>query len=470
MSAPFAAMRPALLTLAIAPVYGQSYLAAEDLSARLRAVHTDKTRLLLVGYGARTAAEATAMRADLLRIGGFASTLDGAAVDAVVYPAGRDAASKALREQAIAALGAAHGAVVLPLAFAPRDDSMMDFAGWYAGELPDDAEAANSPIASADALAEWMAHANAALTLQQRPASGKEVGVIVLAHGADWFWNRDIMQSLAPLNNNHTLAWAFSMADPVVVERAVRQLEAENVRGIVVLRVFGMASSFKRSVDRMIGADVAGATDAGHAAHAKAGHAHEMAMMGHDHGVMGHRSLAAAPRIRSRLPMVTIGGVADSPLFARALLQQANALSKQPAKDSVILVAHGQGDDTANQRWVDLLNSLARQMRADGGDRFRTIRVATWREDWPEKSKQAIATVRAMVEQANRDGGRALVIPARTNGRGAADRYLKGLDFGWGHGFAQSPLFAEWAEHEVQAGIAQLHAADEQTTAPQHMH
>jgi hypothetical protein len=95
-------------------------------------------------------------------------------------------------------------------------------------------------------------------------------------------------------------------------------------------------------------------------------------------------------------------------------------------------------------------------MRADGGNDFRAIRYATWREDWPDKNKVAVKQVRAMVAEADRDGGRALIVPARINGRGAADHYLKGLDFGWGQGFAQTPYFAEWFEQEITRGSEQL--------------
>jgi hypothetical protein len=460
--------------LAIAPVYGSSYLAAEDLAARLRALHTDKSRLLLVGYGATTTEDARVMGRDMARIAGFASKLDAKAIGTAVFPAGGASDAKTLRKVANDALHDAHGALVLPLAFAPRDDSMMDFAGWYTEDLPKDAQAVASPIAGTDALAEWMAHATAQAALQLQPADASDVGVIVLAHGADWFWNHDLMQSLAPVAAKHKLAWAFSMADPVVVERAVRKLEKQDVRAIVIVRVFGMADSFHSTVERMIGADVEGAGAA--AAHGMAHHGMDMGMdmsmdmdMGGDGMGMSRASLAAAPRIRSALPIVTVGGVDDNPLFAKALLQQARALSKHSGNETIILVAHGQGEDAANQRWLDLLDSLARQMRADGGSDFRAIRVATWREDWPDKNKAAVAQVRAMVEAADRDGGRALVLPARTNGQGAADRYLKGLDFGWGQGFAQSPLFAEWVEQQVQRGVDELGRTDG-TQQPMHMH
>jgi hypothetical protein len=109
-------------------------------------------------------------------------------------------------------------------------------------------------------------------------------------------------------------------------------------------------------------------------------------------------------------------------------------------------------------------------MRADGGGDFRAIRYATWREDWPEKSKPAIARVKAMVAEAGRDGGRALIVPARINGRGGADRYLEGLDFGWSQGFAQTPYFAQWFEQQVDRGVATLRKDVEPQPAHAHMH
>jgi hypothetical protein len=212
-------------TLAIARPYGTSYLAVEDLSARLREVHTDKQRLLLLGYGAGNAAGATAMREQLRRMAGFASTLGDDAIDAVDYPGRKAEIAQAMRKQVADALHAAHGALVVPVAFAPRDDSMMDFSGWFSDDLPKDAQLVDSPMAGTDALAQWMRRAATEAGMQFDPPHAAQVGVVALAHGADWFWNRDIEQALAPVSARHKVAFAFSMADPPVVERAVRARE-----------------------------------------------------------------------------------------------------------------------------------------------------------------------------------------------------------------------------------------------------
>lgn len=438
---------------AVAKPYGASYLAVEDLSARLREVHTDKTHLLLLGYGADDAASAKAMAAGLARMAGFASTLKPDAIKAVVYPSSRKA--KALREQVEAAIKNAHDTLVVPVAWAPRADSMMDFSNWFSRDLPEDAQMVGTQLATSSALAQWMQRAFNAASLQLDPATSADVGVVVLAHGADWFWNRDIRNALAPVDAEHKLAYAFSMADPPVVERAIDKLEKQDVRAIVVVRAFSMASSFLPSVQRMLGLDVEAAEGVHDGHHG----GHDMGMMMH-HGGMGHMSLAAAPRIRSGVPVVTVGGVGSSPLMAKALLANARSVSKDPARETVILVAHGQGADAANQRWLTLLGNLAKQMRVDGGNHFRAIEYTTWREDWPDKRKQAVKHVREMVKQAERNHGRALIVPSRINRRGRADRYLKGLQFGWSQGFAQTPYFAQWFEQEISRGVKELNASD----------
>ncbi|SDW97914.1 hypothetical protein [Nitrosomonas communis] len=55
------------------------------------------------------------------------------------------------------------------------------------------------------------------------------------------------------------------------------------------------------------------------------------------------------------------------------------------------------------------------QMRKTGGNEFRAIRVATWREDWPDKRDPWIEKVRTMVKEAQKQAGSALVISARIN-------------------------------------------------------
>jgi hypothetical protein len=137
------------------------------------------------------------------------------------------------------------------------------------------------------------------------------------------------------------------------------------------------------------------------------------------------------------------------------LLERARSLSRDPARETVILVAHGEGDDARDAHWRQMLASMAARLASAEGGRFRAVHVATWREDWPEKRGPAVAHVRSLVQEATVAGGRAIVIPARTLGQGPERRLLDGLTFDLGEGFAPHPLFARWAAKEVAAAVTE---------------
>jgi hypothetical protein len=138
------------------------------------------------------------------------------------------------------------------------------------------------------------------------------------------------------------------------------------------------------------------------------------------------------------------------------LLDRARALSRNPARETIIVVAHGSGDDRLNQQWEAHLEAIAEHMRKAGGGEFLGIRTATWREDWADKRAPQIEKIRAMVEDATRQGGRALVIPARTVGEGPERKFLSGLEYELGTGFAPHPKFLQWMEEQIKSGIRQF--------------
>jgi hypothetical protein len=167
---------------------------------------------------------------------------------------------------------------------------------------------------------------------------------------------------------------------------------------------------------------------------------------------LGH---ARAPHSLT-LPVETVGGLGSSPLFASALLDRAPGLSRNPSQDTVILVAHGSGDDRLNQQWEADLEVIAEHVRKAGGSDFLAIRTATWREDWANVRDPQSKKIRSMVEDAARQGGRVLVIPARTVGEGPEGKFLSGLEYDLGSGFAPHPNFLQWMEEQIKSGVRQF--------------
>lgn len=424
--------------------FGESYLAVEVLADRFRAIREPAGRsVVVVGYGAGDAESRQRMEAEWQRLAERAAEGFGfGAVRAVVWPdpgvEGTEEQEKAAERDLLQLAESGTRPVIVPFHLGKKLDSMMSFTAALRRLLPTGAELSDGEVTPHPAVATWMAHeANRFLPL--RP---EEIGVVFLAHGSDYHWNETMRQSVSSLAERYQIEFAFCMADPPLVERAVHRLEQRGARAIVVVRVFGLASNFQESVERMLGLDV----EKPHPAHDH----------GHDHGHGGHLAGPPGPRIHSAALLTTVGGLEDDPLFARALLDRAQALSRDPTRETVILVAHGSGEDGRNAHWRHLLESLADQMRADGGAKFRAIHAATWREDWPDKREPEVAAVRRMVEEATREGGRAIVIPARTTGKGMEADFLKGLSFDLGTGFAPHPLFVSWVEQQIQAGVAAL--------------
>src|SRR5690606_4299149 len=222
-------------------------------------------------------------------------------------------------------------------------------------------------------------------------------GVVIHAHGSDFHWNETMRKAAADLEDDYLVEYAFSMGDPPTLERALRRLEERGARAAVIVRIFGLERSFRDGIDRFIGSDFENCAPANASAH------HH-----------GHGASVTPARLPVSMPVVSVGGIEDHPYFAAALLDRARKLSEDAARETVILVAHGVGDEKGNQYWIELLESLRAQMLEAGGDDFRAIHVATWREDWPDKREAAVAHIRELIENANADGGRALVVPART--------------------------------------------------------
>lgn len=451
-------------------LYGESLPAVEDLADRLRAIdHPGDTHLVIAGHGVADRDHERKMIADWNRIAAQAASGFGfSSVQVVVAHErgdgeGVEEAADRL-EQELARLAESHGdgrMVMVPFHLGPKFDCMMSLDAKLQRMLPagirfmagDSLDVCANSTVQPHHLVLWMQReAN-----RSQPLAREDVGVVILAHGSDFHWNETMREAVGPLMEDYKIEFAFSMADQATIARAIRKLEQRGARAAVIVRVFGMEESFRKSIERMTGLDIEHASSAPaarpvHTAAHPQGHGGHGG--GHGHGHQGGQG--PAPRIRTALPVRTVGGVGANPLFAEALLDRAQVLSRDPSRETIILVAHGSGDDAQNERWQGLLETMAEHMRKAGGDRFRAIWTATWREDWPEKRAPWVEKMRAMVADANRQGGRAIVIPARTTGEGPEKTYLSGLKFELGSGFAPHPKFVQWVEDMIGAGMAQL--------------
>lgn len=433
--------------------YGESYFAVEALATRLRGMqHTAQQHLLVVGYGAQNDTHRRAMYDDWMRIVKQASQgVSFRSINSLILleaqkdeePESYGNKTKQQLATALSSLGTAtknNKNQVIAFALGPKYDSMMSLESRLERLLPE-----NAALNHFEIEPQHLAMSMEREASRNLPLAEEDTGVILFAHGSDFHWNENLRVAVEPLMKRYKIEFAFSMADPYTIERALHKLEQRGAKAAIVVSAFASRSSYRNEIGYLAGLDIENQDD--HIHDNNSGH-------GSHGGHGGHaKSSTPVPRILTSLPVIWTGGYEDNPLFASALFDRVLALSKDPASETVILTAHGTQDDRKNDEWLEKLNSIASQMHDQGGQKFKAFKVATWREDWPDKRAPWVKKVRAMVTEASKQGDRVIVIPARTTSVGPEKRFLAGLEFELGEGFAPHPLFTQWVDEQIRQGI-----------------
>jgi sirohydrochlorin ferrochelatase len=296
-------------------------------------------------------------------------------------------------------------------------------------------------------------------------------GILIMAHGGDPGWNRDVEAVVEPVRASYPTEIAFGMAQASSIREAVSKLEAKGVREIAVVRMFVSGDSFVPATEYILGlrdtppldplasrgnehvppepapapSTVLGTSHgAGQGAHAEhAGHG----ASGDPHA--GH-CMEPPQQIRSGSKFtLSYEGLGESPLVDGILRDRVKSLSVDPARESVLILAHGPGDDAENERWLANMNRRLQQLAEIGP--FREIRCETLREDWPQRRQEAERRIRAFVETANRKDGRCLVVPFRVAGFGPYKEVLTAVDYiADERGFCPHPNMTQWIEQTAR--------------------
>ena len=255
-------------------------------------------------------------------------------------------------------------------------------------------------------------------------------GILLLAHGGDPAWNAQIEALRVAVASSTPTALALGMADPDALQKGVDALQALGVARIVVVPLFVNSNSEVMEQTRY----TLGLSDKpSEVLRAAAERMKGLAMppgMAHHH--MNMFSLRRVAR-DARVGLVLAPALDADPFVSAVLLDRARALSLAPARETVILVAHGPVDDAAVKDWEADLGAHAAALVRSGG--FRAANVSLLRDDAaPPVRARAVAELRAKVEAAAADGGRALVVPVLIARGGIEDkipRDLAGLTFAW---------------------------------------
>ena len=281
------------------------------------------------------------------------------------------------------------------------------------------------------------------------PATPAEMGVVIMPHGANQLWNDAVDRVVAPLRSAYHIEMAYGMGDPGIIQDAVSRLEAQNIRRIIFVRLYALAGHLQARTDYILGLAESPMPDR-HAG--------------------GHTNRSAPPhQVRSAALFASFGGYEESPEISRILHERIVEISREPAQETVILVAHGEKTEEGNARWLSTIQAHIDRLKRDPHcARLKAIRAATVREDWPEQREKAVNDIRGMIQDASQHG-RALVIANRLYGAGPYRTLFNGLEYTLNDKGLAHPVLTEWLDKGIARTarvLAQPLGAMPKTAAP----
>ena len=273
-------------------------------------------------------------------------------------------------------------------------------------------------------------------------------GLLVMAHGGSPEWNASVEAALAPLRDRYPVALAFGMADPTSLGGGLAELDDRGAQRVAVVRLFLDGRSFLHQTEYFLGLRpdppaqfVLHGAHGGHSAHGADGHAGHGAAPGPPTPVVHDLDVALSP-----------DGLMQAGEVAEILASRAEAISQSPSTESVLVLAHGTGDDVENARWIAAMERLTGALRADG---YHAVRVETLREDWPEPREAAERAIRGFVAAEAEAGRRVLVVPFRLSGFGPYRQVLDGLPYQASEdGLLPHAAVTDWVDREYRAILA----------------
>ena len=262
------------------------------------------------------------------------------------------------------------------------------------------------------------------------PDAAGSVGVLVMAHGGDAEWNQAVDRAIEDLPASVPVELAYGMANPYTLQAALDRLAERGVERVALVRAFLSGRSFLDQTEWYLGL-----SDRPPEAFVLMGPA--------------ARDTAARAPLRHDLLIATHReGLLDSPLAGVVMADRAREVSVAAAEESVLLLAHGMGDEAENDEVLAAMDRIADEVSRSG---FAEVRSATLREDWDEARARAETEIRGYVESRGDAGDRVLVLPVRLSGFGPYAEVLDGLDYVAGRGLLPHPRIGDWILHTANA-------------------
>lgn len=292
----------------------------------------------------------------------------------------------------------------------------------------------------------WILGAAAAWGFTSSPSApqrDKSFGAVILetGSGADWKY------ALAAIKKEVGSEFPIEEApatDPKAFQQAIDRLTGRRVKKIVILPL--ELSSYSVLMDQvryLLGIRKEPSSDFLLGSRPESG--------------VGGVSAAKIKRLAIRLPAVLAGAFDDEPLIADILTSRAQALSKNPSRESLLLVAEASSADRANSQWAGAIDGLAEKVRAKGN--FAACRVFILPQDASQfQREKSVRELRETAKSLRPQGAALIVVPLTLDHGEVASKIramLDGIFFKYdGKAVLPDPRVAGWVKLSVSKAAA----------------
>jgi len=314
--------------------------------------------------------------------------------------------------------------LVIPFFIGPKYSNMMSLTHFFDRRFQD-----IDIILNPD---EILLHPNVLLWMKKTAnryiplSSHKSIGVVIMPHGATKPYNDAIEKTIEPLISKYKIEMAYGMGDALSIQNAVSKLENQGITNIIFVRMYPRPNQLKEKTDYILGLS---------------------------NKIPKQWDGLIPPQIRSSSIINTFGGYEEDNLIAGIFLDRIKEVSKNPTKETIILLAHGSNNDKAEAlRKIKMQNHIDWILKKFKSP-FKKITDMVLREDWPEKREEALNEIKKIIREGN-ETGKVIIISNRLYGSGPYKHFLKGLNFEMNSkGLAPHPNLTNWLEKGIDLVI-----------------
>jgi hypothetical protein len=175
-------------------------------------------------------------------------------------------------------------------------------------------------------------------------------------------------------------------------------------------------------------------------------------------GMYPDASYLDVPRVTAPgVKFVWTGHFNDHRLITDIIYENARSVSRNPAREILILVGHGPEEPADNGPDLAILQAHVERIKAK--KEFADVRIINLQDDAIRPIRESnVRTLRRWVEQATRQGDDVIVVAVAAASFGVQNNIrqdLRGLEYTFAEkGLAENPKFAQWVESLVTAATA----------------